>query len=191
MNLNHGFSLLCDVTRRQNLVRIDTHDQIDDFVRGDFAEPMRRVWRNDDDVAGSDFAAQAILDTAAFGAGTVQQGDYFIVRRNFLGIIESATGHQRSATGDDMINLSDLAVLDAAGGLFAGGLKTADYTDSDVVFTINADDANGLIADAHGGYFTHQGVNFGVIDVCGRTAGQMRSTGGRVLTLRGEFACDL
>ncbi len=149
---------------------------------------MRRVWRNDDDVAGSDFAAHAILDAASFGAGTVQNGDYFIVRRNFLGIIESAACHKRSAAVDDVINLRDLAVLDAGGGLFAGGLKTADYTDSDVVFTINADDADGLIANANGGYFTHQCINFGVIDVRGRTAGQMRSTGGRVLTVRGEFA---
>src|SRR6266436_9327616 len=160
-----AFSLLCDVTRRQDLVRIDAHDQIDDLVRGDFAEPMRRVWRNDDDVAGSDFAAQAILDTAAFGAGTVQNGDYFIDRRNFLGIIESAACHKRSAAVDDVINLRDLAVLDAAGGFFAGGLETADDTDSNVVFTVNADDANGLIADANSGYLTHQGINFGVVDV--------------------------
>jgi hypothetical protein len=52
-------------------MRIDTHNQVDDFVRGDFAEPMRRVRWNDDDVTGTDFATHAILDAAAFGAGAV------------------------------------------------------------------------------------------------------------------------
>jgi len=50
--------------------------------------------------------------------GPFKTVDYFIVSRNFLGIIESAACHKRSAAVDDVINLRDLAVLDAAGGFF-------------------------------------------------------------------------
>src|SRR5260370_7511235 len=128
-------------------MRIDAHNQVDDFVRGDFAEPMRRVRRNDDDVTGADFAAQAILDATTFGAGAVQQGDHFIAWRDFLGITECAAGDERAVAGDDVINLGNLAVLDAGGGLFAGRLEPADDTDADVIFAGNVDDANGLIAD--------------------------------------------
>ena len=74
-----------------------------------------------------------------------------------------------------MINLGDLAMLDAGWGLFAGRLEAADDTDADVIFAADTDDANGLIADSHSGNLVHQGVNFGVIDIRGRAAGQMGS----------------
>ena len=56
----------------QNLVRIDAHNQVDDFLVGDFAEPVRRVRRNDDDVTGTDFAAHTILNTDAFCTGPIE-----------------------------------------------------------------------------------------------------------------------
>src|SRR6266481_9661621 len=190
VNSKHTFSLyfvslLRDVAGRQDLMRIDAHNQVDDFVRGDFAEPMRRVRRNDDDVTGADFAAHAILDATTFGAGAVQQGDHFIAWRDFLGITECAAGDERAVAGDDVINLGDLAVLDAGGGLFAGRLEPADDTDANVIFAGNVDDANGLIADSHSGHLAHHGFDFGVTDIGGRTAGKMRR---RVLHLGAESA---
>jgi len=42
--------LLVCVACRQYLVGIDAHNQVDDFFSGYFAEPVRRVGRNDDDI---------------------------------------------------------------------------------------------------------------------------------------------
>ena len=68
----------------QYLVGIDAHNQVDDLFCRDFAEPVRRVRRNDDHVTGADFAAHAILDAATFLTRTVQERNRFVVRRNFL-----------------------------------------------------------------------------------------------------------
>ena len=38
-------------------MRVHAHDEIDDLVAGDLGPPMRRVGRNDHDVAGTELTA--------------------------------------------------------------------------------------------------------------------------------------
>src|SRR5205807_164011 len=61
---NTRFSLLRHVAGGQNLVGIDAHDQVNDLVGSDPAEPMRCIGRNDDHVAGTDVVFAIDADNA-------------------------------------------------------------------------------------------------------------------------------
>src|SRR5256886_1154862 len=105
--------LLCGVSRGQYFVRIDSHDKIDDLIGSNFAEPVRRVWRNDDDVAGSDLAAHTALNAGATGAGAIEHGHDGIVGRDLPWIVQRPARYKGSVPFNNVVNLGDLGVLDA------------------------------------------------------------------------------
>jgi hypothetical protein len=57
-----------NVPRGQDLLWVHAHDEIDDLIRRDVGPPMRRVRRNDDDIAGTERRARAADDAPAAGA---------------------------------------------------------------------------------------------------------------------------
>ncbi len=67
--------LLASVAGRQYFVWIEADHQIHNLIGRNLAEPMRRVWRNDDHVAWPDFAADAIQDRSAARAGAIEHLD--------------------------------------------------------------------------------------------------------------------
>src|SRR5215468_7755860 len=87
---------LRSVTRRQHFVGVDPHHEIYDLVRRDLGEPMRRVRRNDDDIAGADLAAVAVDNLAAAGTRAVERRDDGAVGRRFLHVLDRSTGHKSS-----------------------------------------------------------------------------------------------
>src|SRR5207249_3552445 len=148
------------VARGQYFVRIDPHNKVDDLVGGDFAEPVRSVWGNDDDIAGTDLAAHTALNAAAASAGTIEHGHHRALGLNFSWIVQRTAGYKCSVSFNHMVDLGDLGVLDAAGSIFAGSLSAVNDADADVVLAVDIDDANGLVADAVGGRLLHEGLRF-------------------------------
>ncbi len=69
-----------------------------------------------------------------------------------------------------MIDLGDLAVLDAVGGLRAAGSGAMDHADADIILAGDIDHADLLIADLGVGRFGDGGLDFVVSDVGGRAA---------------------
>src|SRR5205807_8480062 len=139
---------------------IDPHNKVDDLVRDDFADPLRSVWRNDDHVTGSERAAHAALYSSAARAGAVEHFYDWALRRNLPWILQCPARYKSTGPLNHVIDLGDLAVLDAAGSVFAGSLGAMDDTDADIVFTVDTHDANGLIADAIRVRLLHHGLNF-------------------------------
>src|SRR5437660_2383639 len=172
--------LLCGVSRRQYFVRIDSHNKIDDLVRGDFAEPVRRVRRNDNDIAGSDLAAHTTLNAGGTGAGTVEHGHNGVLGRDLPWTVQRPAGYECPSPFNHMVDLGNLGVFDAAGSVFAGSFGAMDDTDADVVLAVDINDANGLIADTVGGCLLHQRLHFRAADVRGGSAWQVRSRTGRL-----------
>src|SRR5690242_10371290 len=79
--LRNEAALLGSVSRRQDFVGIHPDDQIDNLIRSDFAEPMRRVRWNDGDISRSHLAAHAIMDDTAARARAVENFDDSAIRR--------------------------------------------------------------------------------------------------------------
>src|SRR5579871_219128 len=155
--------LLCSIAGGQDLVRIHAHDQIHNLRRCDLAEPMRGVRRNNDDVPRSDFAAHSVLHDATLRAGPVQHLDDRAVGRGLLRVFNGAAGDEGSVAFDEVVHLGDLAVLDGVAHVL--GFGAMHHADTDVVFVIDADDADGLIADSGGGGLLHRGFDLGAADV--------------------------
>src|SRR5947207_1156053 len=126
--------LLCGVSRGQYFVRIDAHDKIDDLVRGDFAEPVRRVRRNDNDIAGSDLAAHTALNAGTTGAGTVEHGHNGVLGGDLPRTVQRPAGYECPGPFNHVVDLGDLGVLDAAGSVLARSLSAMNDADADGVF---------------------------------------------------------
>src|SRR5581483_5962224 len=107
-------SSLCPITGRQHFMRIHPDHQVDNLRRGDLAKPVWRVWRNDHDVAGSDLTTHPIVNGAALRARPVQHFDHVAVGCRFARVFDGASGDERRVSLDDVVDLGDLAVLDAA-----------------------------------------------------------------------------
>src|SRR5260221_2168073 len=94
----------------QDLVGIHPHDQVHELF-GDFAPAMRRVGRNDDDIARSDLAAPTADGLAAARARTDNAERVRVCR--VLCILDRSAAHHRPGARDHVIDLGDLAVLEA------------------------------------------------------------------------------
>src|SRR2546425_7768524 len=131
-----GFCLLGCVARGQYFVGIDPHNKIDDLIRGNFAEPVRRVWWNDHHVPGADLAADAILNGAAAGAGAVEHGDDGVIGGGLSWIVPRPARYKRSVPLNDVGDLRGLVVVDAAAGGFFPGVFSVVDPDADVIFSV-------------------------------------------------------
>jgi hypothetical protein len=94
-------------------MRVDAHDQVHDLVGGDLGEPMGRVRRDDDDVARAELAALAAQHFAAVGTRAIEDRDHRAGGRDAARILDRAAGHEGPVAGNDVVDLRDLAVLDA------------------------------------------------------------------------------
>src|SRR5271168_3882264 len=145
-NRRRNGRLLAAVAGGQDFVRIDAHDEVDDLIGSDLGKPVRRIRRDDDDIARSDLAALPADDLAATGTWTVERGNHGAFGRRLLHILDGSAGHEGPAAGNDVVDLRDLAVLDAETDVTACRFGTMDDADTDVVFAVDVDDADLLIA---------------------------------------------
>src|SRR5262249_48824314 len=152
---------------------IDADHQINNLVRADLAEPVRRIWRNDDHIPRDDSSARAAQNRAPAGARTVQDLHHLAIGGRFARILYCAAGYEGRLAGDNVVDLGDLAVLDAVRRLLALRFRSVHHADADVVLVVDADDANLLIADCGRRRLLDRRHNFFVGDVGRFAAGLM------------------
>src|SRR5690242_1433866 len=147
---------------------------------------MGRVRRNNYYVPRSDAAAHSILHYATLRARPVQHFDYVAVGRRFARIFNSAAGDQRGIALDYVVDLRDLTVLDSAAPARAVSLRTMNHADANIVFAIDAHDANCLVTHRRRGGFLHGRLDLHTADVSGRTTRRV----GRLRPSRGGDPCE-
>src|SRR2546421_585001 len=105
---------------------------------------MRGVGRNDDDIARSDFSTRAIGNRAATRARAIEHFHDDALGRRLARIVDGAARYECRVAIDDVVDLGDLTVLNAAARTAARGLGAMHDADSDVVLVVDAYYANGL-----------------------------------------------
>src|SRR5450432_1584351 len=122
---------------------------------------MRRVGRDDDHISRAKLAADSAFDRAATRARTVEHFDHLAIGWRLLGVHNRTSSDKGAVAFDHVIDLGDLAVLDAIAIARRRGPGAMNHADSNVVFVVDADHADRLIAHGSLRSLLKSGLDFG------------------------------
>src|SRR5262245_5183537 len=120
-----------DVIRRQDASQIGTDAEVRDLI-ADRVEAVRDTRRHDDDVAGRDAAALAVLEGPARTRAD-RQPDELGVGWEWSIVFDAAPGHERRAARDDVEDLGHLRVTDRPDGSARARWPTLQHADAEPV----------------------------------------------------------